>query len=121
MTGKRTTKEEVMGDYRTIIPAASCRMRFMLRFTAPKGYICDEYGCWRTDVYDLGDSIALISGPEAFGNTDIPYGIMKKYDDRCKKIAEDEDLSFEEARKRTNVILDSFILSIKNNRDLSPR
>ena len=47
MTGKRTTKEEVMGDYRTIIPAASCRMRFMLRFTAPKGYICDEYGCWR--------------------------------------------------------------------------
>ena len=50
------------------------------------------------------------------GNTDIPYGIMKKYDDRCKKIAEDEDLSFEEARKRTNVILDSFILSIKNNR-----
>ena len=86
MTGKRTTKEEVMGDYRTIIPAASCRMRFMLRFTAPKGYICDEYGCWRTDVYDLGDSIALISGPEAFGNTDIPYGIMKKYDDRCKRL-----------------------------------
>ena len=107
MARTKTTKEAIINRFPTIIKASAgvCRLQHLLRFRKPVGCICDEYECWRSDVYDLGNGIAVVSGYEAFGNAKISDNTLLSLNAAAKAISENTSLSFDEAKAKIETLI----------------
>ena len=114
MSKTKITKENVIKNFSTIIKASAgvCRLQYLLRFRKPIGCICDEYDCWRSDIYDLGNGIAVVSGYEAFGNAKVSDNTLLSLNAAAKAISENTSLSFDEAREKTEVLISDLKSSV---------
>ena len=114
MARTKMTKEEIINRFPTIIKASAgvCRLQYLLRFRKPVGCICDEYGCWRSDVYDLGDGIAVVSGYEVFGNAKVSDNTLLSLNAAAKAISENISLSFDESREKTETLIGDLKLAV---------
>ena len=104
-------KKDVMENYFTI-SIGYCDLQRLLRYEDKIGYTCGVYG-WNADIYVLGN-VAIVTGYRPFGEWGKPQGIVKKYEDKAKKILDDERIkSWETRRDKLHKLLEKFVQEIR--------
>lgn len=103
-------KKDVMENYFTI-PIGYCDLQRLLRYENKIGYTCGVYG-WNADIYVL-DNVAIVTGYRPFGEWERPQGIVKKYEDKAKKILDDNRLKWETQRDKLHKLLEKFVQEVR--------
>lgn len=82
----KVTQRQVLDNYCYVISVGYCDLQYLLQFKSPNYYTCGVYG-WNSDIYDLGNGVALSTGYRPFGNLKASYyHITRKYNEKAKKI-----------------------------------
>lgn len=64
-----------------------CELQNLLRYKCPFAYSSSSYG-WACDYYKIGNHV-ISTGYSPIG-AQLPYELIKKYEDKAKKILEDK-------------------------------
>lgn len=104
-------KKDVMENYFTI-PIGYCDLQRLLRYENKIGYTYGVYG-WNADIYVLGN-VAIVTGYRPFGEWEKPQGIVAKYEEKAKKILDDERIkSWETRRDKLHKLLEKFVQEVR--------
>lgn len=107
MKNQKTTKKEIMRNYKKVIQLGYCEAQFLLRFKNRKNYTSGTYG-WNADVYQIDFDTAIVTGYRPFGNVRPDYDLVKKYElEACEIVC--SDLDFEVMEEKVNELLERFI------------
>ncbi len=85
----KTTQKEIKSNFQYVISIDYCGLGSLLRYDNPIAYtIRGKGGClgWGSDVYDLGDGVAVVTGYAPFGNVKPDYEVVRKYRDLAEQI-----------------------------------
>jgi len=106
----KTTDSEIKGGFARVIKIGYCDAQYLLNFENPIAYNCGVYG-WRYDIYQFEGygATCICTGYSPIGNVHIDYKIIRKYDDKAQKIQNDQNLTFEQKKKKTKKLLKKFI------------
>lgn len=108
----KVTKRQVLDNYYHVISVGYCDLQDLLRFKNANYYTCGIYG-WSSDIYDLGNGVALSTGYRPFGNLKASYyHITKKYNDKAKKIHNqyyDNKIKYDTRNKKLDKLLNEFV------------
>lgn len=104
-------KRNVMESYFTI-PIGYCDLQYLLRYENKIGYTCGVYG-WNADIYVL-DNVAIVTGYRPFGEWERPKGIVAKYEEKAKKIHNDNRIkSWEKKKEKLHKLLEDFVKEVR--------
>lgn len=102
----KVNESDLKNSYNKIISIGYCEAQFLLRFTEPYYYTCGVYG-WKSDNYVLNG--VLISTGYAPINGIKNYDLVKKYEEKARKINLDCKLKWEDKKKKTNKLLEKLV------------
>lgn len=80
----KMTKKSILNRYNNIIQIGYCNAQNLLKSYEPFGYTSGIYG-WNADIYSFKNT-AIVTGYRPFGNIEPSYELIKKYDEKAKKI-----------------------------------
>lgn len=78
------TQKAIKENYSEIIKIGYADLSFLLSVNSPNYYTCGVYG-WNADIYIIG-GVVIVTGYRTFGNIKPAYNIVKKYEQKAKKI-----------------------------------
>lgn len=88
MTKVHTSIKNIRNGWRKTFRVGYCDLQNIMRGQDPQYYNAGVYG-WNCDIYcDYKRDIAISTGYRNMTGERIPSEILKKYDDRAKKILE---------------------------------
>ena len=102
----KAKQSDLKNSYNKIISIGYCEAQFLFRFTEPYYYTCGVYG-WNSDNYVLNG--VLISTGYAPINGLRNYDLVKKYEEKARKINLNSKLKWEDKMKKTNKLLEKLI------------
>lgn len=79
----KTTKKEVMRGFYQVLACGYCELDSLLAYEGPEACVCGVNG-WKADIYNVENGIAIVTGYAPFGKQ-IPYELVKKYEDQARK------------------------------------
>lgn len=105
----KTTKKSVKESGGVIMEVGYCDLQSLLRYVDPIAYTSGVYG-WNADIYKL-DGLTIVTGYRPFGNYSN-YDLVREYELKARKIADDWDIDWETRRDTVNKLLDEFISKV---------
>lgn len=109
----KTTQKAIRNGYNTIINLSYCATQNLLNLENPIAYTSGTYG-WNADIYDLGGSVAIVTGYRPFGNVKPTYNKIKEYEDKAEKIRYNRDLTGQEQKEQLKQLINEFVKEVKN-------
>ena len=106
----KTTKKAIKASGQKILCIGYCNAQYLLKGKNPFAYSVRAEG-WACDYYEINDVI-VSTGYAPMGDK-IDYEILKKYEIKAEKIANDYNLGYEEREEKINSLLNKFIEEIK--------
>ena len=100
----KTTKKEIMKNFDNVISIGYCNLQHLLYYKTPVFYTCGVYG-WYSDIYVLNSSLCISTGYSPFGNKKIDYNIQQKYEEKARKIINNNTLSFKTKQNKLDKLL----------------
>jgi hypothetical protein len=108
----KVSQKQVKDNYCHVICVGYCDLSYLLMNKGANFYTCGVYG-WNSDIYDVGNGVAICTGYRPFGNIEASYsGITRKYNEKAKAIHDkyyNGKIKRETKEKQLNKLLDSFI------------
>lgn len=108
----KTTQKAICNGYNTIISLSYCAAQNLLDLENPIAYTSGIYG-WNADIYDLGGSVAIVTGYKPFGNVKPAYDKVKEYEDKAEKIRYNRDLTYQEQKVQLQQLINEFVKEVK--------
>lgn len=84
---RKLTKRDAMGFFKKTIEVGYCQAQDLLSGLTPEWYTCGVYG-WNSDIYDMGDRVAVVTGYRPFGNVRPKYDVVREFEDRARAICD---------------------------------
>lgn len=109
MNGK-ITKKIVKEAYKNIISVGYCELQSLLRFKGAKFYNYGVYG-WNCDIYVIDYDTVIVTGYRPFGNIKPTHELMKKYENKAKKILEKNN-NYSIREKELDNLINKFIKEV---------
>lgn len=109
----KVTKKGIKENYKNIIRVGYSELQFLLTGKNPNFYTTRTEG-WGADIYEINNTTCITTGYTPFGNIEIERNIIKKYEDKARKICCDYSLSWEQQTKKLNKLFDKFIKEVIN-------
>lgn len=100
-------KKDVTKNFNFIISVGYCDLWYLLKGLDRMGYTCGVYG-WNADIYKI-DNVAIVTGYRPFGNIQSDYKLNKKYNEKARKIFEDNLLKWDVKTTKINKLLNKYI------------
>lgn len=111
-------KRDILNSYNNIISIGYCDAYYLLRGQERVGYTCGVYG-WNADVYVVDGNTCIVTGYRPFGNIHASYsGIVKKYNEKARKIDNDYSLEWDKRKRKINKVFDKFIKECLENKEV---
>ena len=98
-------EREIKEGWANIICVGYCDLQYLLKYRNADFYTCGTYG-WKADIYKINNSTVIVTGYAPFGNI-RNYDLVKKYEDKARKIALSGD--YEKEPKKLERLLQKFI------------
>ena len=121
----KSTKKEVKEASYRVLSIGYCEAQYLLKGESPVCYCCGNYG-WYCDNYDMakyGYNLTISTGYSPVGDQNIcketlknKYNIIKKYDDKAKKINSSCG-DWQETQKKLQKNLIAFIKEVLKNEE----
>lgn len=111
----RTTKKEIEKNYKNKICVPYGDLQYLLCFKSPEFYTSGVYG-WNADIYQYNYNTVIVTGYRPFGNI-VKYEIVKKYEDKAKKIIFNKNISCTKQKNIISELLENFINEVLKNED----
>lgn len=108
---KRTTKKYIMALENKIVEVGYCDLQHLLAYVNPDYYTAGVYG-WNSDVYLLGNGIAIVTGYRPFGNVKPDYTTLRRWDDLAHDVLRNGHITETERRAQVMRLLDRFVASV---------
>jgi len=105
----KVTKKAVRNGFRYVLSVGYCDACHLLYFKRPFAYSTRVEG-WACDYYDLGD-VCISTGYSPTGK-DVDYSILRKYDEKAKKIVSDYSISQKAKENRVELLLNEFLSKV---------
>lgn len=102
----RTTQKEIKNGYGYIFSIPYCDAWHLLKGQDPEAYTAGVYG-WNADIYSHG-GVAIVTGYRPFGKA-TPRELLKKYEEKAKKIYNNNNYKYDTRVNKINKLLDEFI------------
>ncbi len=102
----KTTQKEIKNNYGYVFKIPYCDAWHLLRGQEPEAYTAGVYG-WNADVYSHG-GVAIVTGYRPIGEV-VPRELLKKYEEKAKKIYNKNNYKYDTKMKKINKLLDEFI------------
>tara|TARA_R100000773_G_C4218680_1_gene117165 strand:+ start:793 stop:1152 length:360 start_codon:yes stop_codon:yes gene_type:complete len=96
----KTTKKQIKENTNNIFAVGYCAMQSLLRYQDAFAYSSGKNG-WACDYYNI-EGVIISTGYSPIGN-DPAYGIIRKYEEKAKKI--NQEFDYKTARAKVNVLL----------------
>ena len=109
----KVKQKDVMDSYYNVISIGYCSLQYLLKCKDYKMYTCGVYG-WNASIYHINNSTCLVTGYRPFGNIYPKHEIIKKYEDKARKIYLG-DGTWQEKSKKLEKLLDKFIKEVVEN------
>jgi hypothetical protein len=110
----KTTERAIKEGYFKVFNVGYGKIETLLRYKSPIAYTCGVYG-WNADFYETGGNINSIisTGYRGIGEL-IDYKILKKYEDKARKIVENGRFeNYKKTEKKVNNLFKKFIAEIE--------
>lgn len=108
----KVTRRQVFDNYCNVISVGYCDLQDLLQFKNANYYTCGIYG-WNSDIYDLGNGVALSTGYRPIGNLKASYyHITKKYNEKAKKVHNqyyNNKIKYDTRNKKLDKLLNEFV------------
>jgi hypothetical protein len=110
----RTTQKEIKNGYYYVFSIPYCDAWHLLRGKEPKAYTAGIYG-WNADIYEADNfsGVAIVTGYRPFGKA-APRELLKKYEEKAKKIYNNNNYKYDTRINKLNKLLDEFINVLVN-------
>ena len=106
----KTTQKAMKESYTNIVKVGYCNIQFLLHYEQPIAYTAGCNG-WKSDIYIIDRKTILSTGYAPFGNIEIPYDTLRKYDVKAERIVHDYSLQPEQRKEQVTKLLEKFIES----------
>jgi hypothetical protein len=108
----RATKREMKENY-YVLCVSYCGAQTLLKYQNAVAYSTRAEG-WACDYYEV-DNVVISTGyaPIKSKNVICDYELIKKYEDRARKLESNYGLSYKQRKSRVNNLLKRFIEEIK--------
>lgn len=107
----QVTKKAIRQNYDKILKIGYCKLSNLLMYENAFAYSCGIYG-WSCDYYNV-DNVIISTGYDPTGQN-VDYKICQKYDQKARKIYDDNVLNYEQKAKKVNNLLKKFIKYLDN-------
>ncbi len=110
----KTSKKDMRENY-YIVGAGYCSLQNLLSYQSEIAYSVRREG-WACDYYDI-DSVIISTGyaPLKSKNVSCDYELIKKYDDKARKITCNYELDYKVRKRKVNKFLKEFITKCKED------
>jgi len=105
----KTTKKQVKNYYNKIYSIGYCDAQYLLQGISPFAYSSGAYG-WACDYYEI-EGICISTGYSPIGES-VDYDLLKKYDNKAKKILDNYSIDYQKRKNKVNKLLIKFINEI---------
>ena len=102
----RTTNKQIRNNYGYVFKIPCCGAWHLLQGREPEAYTAGVYG-WNADIYIHG-GVAIATGYRPFGEA-VPRELLKKYEEKAKKIYNNNNYKYSTKQTKINKLLDEFI------------
>lgn len=107
------TRKEITNRFNYVYSVGYCDLQYLLRYQNKVGSNSGVYG-WNYNIYGLDNNqIAICTGYRGMPGERIDSDIIKKYEEKAKKITYDYSLKWEDQKKKINKLLEKFIAEIQ--------
>lgn len=103
----KTTKKQIMNNYRNVIKVGYCELQGLLRLKERKYFTIGAYG-WNADVYQVNYNTVIVTGYRPFGNIRPDYDLTKRYEEEAKEILQ-SNLDYEVKQEKLDELIAKFI------------
>lgn len=109
----KTTKQFIKSHCQKVFAIGYCDLQYLLQYKNAFAYSAGVYG-WACDYYDLGAGFILSTGYSPIGDR-LDYKLVRDYEKKAEKIANNYNLKYETKQKKINKLYDEFVSAITNN------
>lgn len=108
---KQITKKYIMTLENKIVKVGYCELQHLLTYVDPDYYTAGVYG-WNSDVYLLGNRTAIVTGYRPFGNINLDYATLQRWDNLAHDVLRDDHIMETERKEQVMRLLDEFVMSL---------
>ena len=98
----KTSKKSVKNAFVKIYSIGYCEAQNLLQCINPFAYSSGVYG-WSCDYYEV-DGICISTGYNTIGKS-IDYNLVRKYDDKARKILDNYNIDYQKRKNKVNKLL----------------
>ena len=109
----KVNKKDILDSYSNVISIGYCSLQYLLKCKDTRLYTCGVYG-WNANIYHINNSTCIVTGYRPFGNIYPKYDIIKKYEDKARKLYLGDN-AWQEKNKKLEKLLDKFIKEVIEN------
>jgi hypothetical protein len=107
------TRKEIINRFKYVYSVGYCDLWHLLQYQNKIGYNAGVYG-WNYDIFALDcNNIAICTGYRGMPGKNIDHAIIKKYEEKARKISSDYAIPWDKKKTKINKLLDKFIIEIK--------
>lgn len=109
----KTTKKDIKNSFNTIITIPHGSLQYLLIFKRPFAYSVRSLG-WACDYYSI-NNMCICEGyaPIKTGVINVEYALCKKFDDKAKKIYNNEKISYKKKEEKIFKLLELFLVTVR--------
>lgn len=108
----KTSKKEVLKNYKNVIGCGYCAIERLLQFKEPTFNTSGQYG-WNADIYIINNQTVICTGYRPFGNFD-GNKLSKKYNEEAEEVLL-KAISYDEQKQTLDELLENFVNEVINN------
>jgi len=106
----KTTKKQIKNNFNNIYSFGYCEIQNLVYYKSAFAYSGGSYG-WSCDYYEI-DDVCLSTGYSPTG-IEVDFDLVRKYEDKAKKVIGNYDLTHKVRRNRCNKLLSKLINEIQ--------
>ena len=99
-------RKQIKGMYKNIIKIGYCELSELLAYTKKMGYTAGIYG-WNTDIFELDWNTVIVTGYRPFGNINPDYTIIKKYNEKARRLKK-QNIGYEQIKSKLDELIENF-------------
>jgi hypothetical protein len=110
----KTTKKQIKNNFNNVYSFGYCQIQNLVYYKNAFAYSSGSSG-WSCDYYEI-DNVCLSTGYSPTG-VGIDYDLVRKYEDKAKKLIGNYDLTHKVRKNRCNKLLSKLINEIQNTKN----
>lgn len=103
----KITQKAIKANFKKVVCVGYCDLYHLLYYQNST-YCTTRREGWGSDIY-IFDDIAISTGYAPFGNIKVKYDVLRKYDEKARKIVENREINHDAKVKKVNKLLEKFL------------